>query len=108
MILKNSMKQDQCDRDTIIFNKGFESGQQHQHSSPETVKAIGDLKEKIDKIYFCLFGIAEDEQSDNRWYCKECYLHCVRTSETNPIVCKEEDETPSKLEAHSSVRSQSV
>jgi hypothetical protein len=36
MILKNSMKQDQCDRDTIIFNKVFESGQQHQHSSPET------------------------------------------------------------------------
>jgi hypothetical protein len=63
MTLKNSMKQDECDRDTIIFNKGFESGQQHQHSSPETVRAIGDLKEKIDKIYFCLFGIAEDEQA---------------------------------------------
>ena len=47
-------------------------------------------------------------QSDNRWYCKECYLHCVRTSETNPIVCKEEDERPSELEARNSIRPQSV
>lgn len=46
-------------------------------------------------------------QSDNRWYCKECYLHCVRTSETKPVVCKEDDEQ-AKLEAHISIRPQSV
>lgn len=46
-------------------------------------------------------------QSDNRWYCKECYLHCVKTSETKPVVCKEEDEQ-AKLETHNSIRPQSV
>jgi len=36
-------------------------------------------------------------QSDNRWYCKGCYLHCVKTSKTKPVVCKEEDELVSTL-----------
>ena len=46
--------------------------------------------------------------SDNRWICTECFLHCVKSSETNPVVCKEEDERPSQLEAYNSIRPQSV
>jgi hypothetical protein len=45
-------------------------------------------------------------QSDNRWYCKGCYLHCVKTSKTKPVVCKEEDE--SKLETRNTVRPQGL
>lgn len=43
-------------------------------------------------------------QSDNRWYCKGCYLHCVATSETKPVVCKEENETGIKVETQNNVR----
>jgi hypothetical protein len=41
---------DQQDRDSIIYHKGFSKGQEHQRSSPETLKKLAQMSEDITNL----------------------------------------------------------
>jgi hypothetical protein len=57
---KQNYTQDEIDNAFIAGQKSIIA---HDVPSSQTIQMFKELNSKIDKIYFCLFGIAEDKQA---------------------------------------------
>lgn len=47
---------DQTDKEYLIYQKGFKSGKEHQHSAPETRIALKNLMDEINDIKVSIAG----------------------------------------------------
>jgi hypothetical protein len=59
----NSTK-DPIDRDCILYQNGFKAGQEHSKSSPETIRAIGELREHNTELFGMVKSIHESIHSE--------------------------------------------
>lgn len=92
---RQHVPEDQNDVDAIIYNKGFQAGREHIEPSQTTLnkfedvnKSLSDLTKKIDKIYFCMFGLEEDKQAGLLFMVNEIR---EQTKKTNGRVTKIEN-----------------